>query len=73
MDLDKTANKPNMKPIREYIGDLIGQYIPENKWDETFKELNIQGWIDTKVTQQIIVELCKRIERLENENPTRLS
>lgn len=55
-----------MKPIREVVGELIGQYIPENKWDEVFKELNTSGWIDTKVTQQIIIELCKRVENLED-------
>ena len=56
-----------LKPIREVVGDIVGQYIQENKWDEVFQELNISGWLDSKTMQQIVLELCKRLELMEHE------
>lgn len=63
-----------MKPLREAISNIVGDWIPESSdsWEITFKELNIAGRVDAKVLQQIIIELCKRVENLEHERADNL-
>ncbi len=50
--------------LKEFVGNLLGQQIDD--WDETYKELNSQNYFDEKVTKEILIELCKRVEALEN-------
>lgn len=53
--------------IREKVSALIGQHIEENGWEATFKELDPHGGFDFKVIQQIVIDLCKRMEKMEND------
>lgn len=50
--------------LREFVGSLIGQQIDD--WDEIYKELNSQNYFDEKVVKEMMIELCKRVERLED-------
>ena len=55
--------------LRDFVGDLIGQFIPKNGWNSTYKELDSANKFDEKIIKEIIIELCKRVEALENERP----
>lgn len=54
-----------MKPLRKVIGDMFKLFIPEDGWDQVWKQADELGRVKSN-NQRILLELCKRIEALEN-------
>lgn len=51
--------------IREDVSHILGFVIPEGEWDSTFNAVMEAGAIDLKKITQILLLLCKRVEKLE--------
>ena len=56
-----------MKPIRREISEIVRVLIPEDKWNQTFKELEKEGRLSQRQIIQILLVVLKRLEALENE------
>lgn len=56
--------------IREEVSRAIGLFIGPDGWDDAFTAADQQGKlrVDPKV-RAILLSLCKRMEKLENEQP----
>lgn len=54
--------------IRKDVSDIVGYTIPEGKWDQAFKELQVDGRITNKHIFEILVLLLEREENRENED-----
>jgi len=56
--------------IRKKISALLGLHIGEKEgdWDNVFQSAETVGRLNKAVTNKIILELCKSIEKLEKEN-----
>ncbi len=56
------------KTIKKFVSGVLGFAVQD--WDRSFKEADEAGRLNAKVTNAIILELCKRMEIIENEkNP----
>lgn len=56
-----------MSTIRQQVSTIIGQAIPQDRWDEVFIELNKTGRFDSPVILGILLVILKRLEKLEQD------
>jgi hypothetical protein len=54
-------------PIRQEVGLILNHAIPVNGWERVFKGLASQGILDDKARDDLLILLCKRVEKLEND------
>lgn len=55
-----------MKPLRKVVGDMLRLFIPKGEWDTVWRQADELGRVKSNM-QPLMLELCKRIERLEDE------
>lgn len=53
------------EPIRRAVSRMLGAQIPKDGWRPTIETLNRQGRIDARLTLEIIILLCERVEDYE--------
>lgn len=52
--------------IRQKVSSILGARIEPGQWDRAFARFAIDGKFTQKTLQDIILELCKTIEVLED-------
>lgn len=71
---DKVIPKDEpLLPIRQQIGLILHRVISQNGLKKVFHDLSIQGFINDRIRDELIILLCQRVEKLENDrsNTTR--
>lgn len=54
--------------FRRKVGYIIGEVIPEEGWDKSFRELQTTGRFDIKTIIEILTLICKEMEKYESGN-----
>ena len=54
------------KNFRRKVGYIIGEVIPEEGWDKSFRKLQTSGRFDIKTIIEILTLICKEIEKYES-------
>ena len=51
--------------IRQQVSDILGVQIAKDDWDETFRLLDQENKLNSKVSHKILLVILKRLEELE--------
>ena len=51
--------------LHEELSEILGEYIPENKIDESFRRRDKEGSLDIKTLWKIILLILRRLHELE--------
>lgn len=54
-------------PLRQEVGLIVHRVIPAKGWQKVFHELAVQGVVDDKMRDKLLILLCQRVEKLEHD------